>query len=276
MISVLILTKDEEKNISACIESVSWSDDIHVLDSFSADNTVEMAQNAGAIVTQRKFDNWAAHQNWALSNIPFKHQWLLYIDADERISSDLKDNLLRLDLENTDYSAFSIRRRDFSWSGKWLRHVQMSAYYIRLFRPNRMKYERLVNPISIVKGKTGSLPGYLDHFPFSKGYAHWWKRHVDYANLEAQIRMEDRAGHRQFSMWKALFSKDFHEKRRHQKGIFYKLPVRPLIKFVYLSIWKLGFLDGSDGIRYALMQSIYEYFIVLRTREMSGSAKSPN
>src|SRR5688572_30295992 len=89
MISVLILTKNEEQDLPACLNSVAWCDDIHVFDSYSDDRTTEIAVSSGAKVTQRKFDNWSAHQNWGLANINFKYPWVLYIDADERVSESL-------------------------------------------------------------------------------------------------------------------------------------------------------------------------------------------
>ena len=76
MISVLILTKDEEQDLPGCLDSVSWSDDIHVYDSYSDDKTVSIAQDFGATVTQRQFDDWSAHQNWGLRNIRFRHPWV--------------------------------------------------------------------------------------------------------------------------------------------------------------------------------------------------------
>ena len=79
MISVLILTKDEEKDLPRCIEAVPWSDDIHVLDSFSTDATVSIAESRCATVTRRVFDNWSAQQNWGLRHIPFKYPWVFYL-----------------------------------------------------------------------------------------------------------------------------------------------------------------------------------------------------
>ncbi len=81
MISVLILTKNEERDLPDCLRSVGWSDDIHVFDSHSTDRTVEIASEFGARVTTRRFDNWAEHQNWGLKNIPFRHPWVFYLDA---------------------------------------------------------------------------------------------------------------------------------------------------------------------------------------------------
>ena len=267
MISVLILTKNEEQDLPACLASVAWCEDVHVFDSYSEDKTVEIAEQFGAKVTQRKFDNWSSHQNWGLQHLPFKYSWVLYIDADERVSDSLKNTLLTLDFE-TEKVAFEIQRRDFSWNGKWLKHAQMSPYYLRLFRPDKMRYERLVNPVSIPDGEVGRINGYLDHYPFSKGFRFWWQRHLGYADMEAMTRMEDLMKGTRFSLFKAFFSRDFSERRYHQKGIFYQLPGRPIIKFLYMVLVRRAFLDGRAGITYALLQSIYEYFIVLKTREL--------
>jgi len=268
MISVLILTKNEEQDLPGCLDSVTWCDDIHVYDSFSDDRTVEIATRYQATVTQRKFDNWSAHQNWGLSNIPFKHPWVLYIDADERVSESLKETLLGFDGAKIGHVAFEIQRRDFAWNGRWLKHAQISPYYLRLFRPEKMHYERLVNPVSIPDGTVGRLPGYLDHYPFSKGVHYWLQRHLGYADMEATMRLEDLEKGTAFSWKKALFSRDFTEKRFHQKGLFYKMPGRPFVKWLYMVVGRRAFLDGHEGMTYAALQSIYEYFIVLKTNEM--------
>jgi glycosyltransferase involved in cell wall biosynthesis len=268
MISVLILTKNEEQDLPGCLQSVTWCDDIHVFDSFSDDRTVDIALKAGAKVTQRKFDNWSAHQNWGLANIPFKHSWVLYIDADERVSSSLHDALKIFDFEKSEAVALTVQRRDFAWDGTWLKHAQISPYYMRLFRPEKMRYERLVNPVSIPDGPTGKIEGFLDHYPFSKGFRFWIQRHLGYADLEASMRLEDIASGTSFSLSKALFSRDFTEKRYHQKGLFYKLPGRPLFKLGYMIFGRMAFLDGRAGLTYSMLQAIYEYFIVLKTREL--------
>ena len=272
MISVLILTRNEQQDLPGCLASVAWCDDIHVFDSFSTDSTVEIAKAAGAHVTQREFDNWAAHQNWALANIPFKHPWVFYLDADERVSPELAHSLLAAAANPGENVAFRVQRRDLL-NSTWLRHVQTSPFYLRLFLPQHMRYERLVNPISIVDGPAGSVTGYLDHYPFSKGYTHWLARHNSYSTFEAQQILANRQAHanngglfRHLSA--ALRDKDFHERRFHQKEVFYRLPGRPFIKFFLLYVLKRGFLDGRAGLTYATLQSIYEYFIVLKTREL--------
>ena len=272
-VSILILTKNEEQDLPGCLETVSWSDDIHVYDSFSEDGTLRIAEAAGAKVTQRRFDNWAAHQNWALCNIPFTHPWVLYIDADERVSPELARSVAECMIAPPDVAAFSLQRRDFLGE-TWLKHVQTSPFYLRLFRPERMRYERLVNPISLPDGPVRQIEGFLDHYPFSKGFSHWLDRHNSYSSLEARQIIENRRRNGRFSLRKALRASDFHEKRFHQKELFYRLPLRPVLKFLLLYVAKRGFLDGRAGLTYSLLQSFYEYMIVLKMREFEQASRA--
>jgi glycosyltransferase involved in cell wall biosynthesis len=270
VISVLILTRDESRNTADCIASVAWSDDIHVLDSLSTDGTQSIAASLGAHVTERPFDNWSSHQNWALANLPFKYPWVFYLDADERVTPELRNSMERAVANPGDNVAFRVQRRDF-FLGTWLKHVQTSPLYLRLFRPECMRYERLVNPISIPSGPVSQLTGYLDHFPFSKGLDHWHERHRQYADLEAQQIIANRRAQTPFSLGSALFEKDFHRRRFHQKELFYRLPARPLVRFLYLYVMRRGFLDGKAGYTYARLQSHYESLIVSRTKELERS-----
>lgn len=267
MISVLILTKNEEKDLPGCLQSVAWSDDAHVYDSCSTDRTVEIARDAGVYVTQRPFDNWSSHQNWGLANIKFRYNWVFYLDADERISPELVESSRRAVRSPEDKVAFRVRRRDF-WGEHWLKHVVASSYYVRLFRPEKMHYERLVNPVSIVNGPVGELAGYLDHYPFSKGISHWIERHNSYSSFEAQQILSNRSSGHSFSLPQAFIASDPNLRRFHQKELFYRLPARPLVKFLLLYFGKRGFLDGRKGLSYAALQSWYEWMIVQKTKEL--------
>ncbi|GAA5483687.1 glycosyltransferase family 2 protein [Haloferula sargassicola] len=267
-VSLLILTKNEEQDLPGCLKSVEWCDDVHLYDSCSTDRTAEIAAAAGAKVTQRRFDNWSAHQNWGLAHIPFKYPWVLYIDADERVSDGLRQAALAAGTPEAPESAFRLRRRDFFGDGTWLKYAQISPFYLRLFRPEKMRYERLVNPVSIVDGPVGEIEGFLDHYPFSKGIGFWLERHINYADLEAKTILENRVKGGEFSFVKAVTEKDFTARRFHQKEFFYRLPGRPLIKWLYMMGLRRAFLDGTAGVTYATLQSIYEYFIVLKQREM--------
>lgn len=273
-ISVLVLAKNEQKDLPGCLESVAWSDDIVVCDSYSDDNTVEIARSLGARIVSRHFDNWAAHQNWCLRNIEFLNPWVFYIDADERLTSEAVSELLAIASHpNPDFVAYRIRRRDY-FQGRHLRHVQTSPWYIRFFRPEFVRYERLVNPVTLVDGLVGDLRHPLDHHPFSKGLSHWFSRHNSYSTLEAIQIMQNRASNEHFSFPAAFLERDFNRRRFHQKELFYRLPARPLIKFFLLYVCKLGFLDGRPGFTYALLQAIYETLILLKVHELEQQQTS--
>jgi glycosyltransferase involved in cell wall biosynthesis len=270
-VSVLILTLNEEANIRACMESLSWSDDVVVLDSQSQDQTAAIATSLGARVIQRLFDNWASHQNWALQQIKFRNPWVLCLDADERCTPALRDEVLRRAAVDSSESAFRIRRRDF-FMGRWLRHAQLyPTWLVRLFRPECVRYERLVNPVAHVDGSICNLDEHIIHYPFSHGVAHWIARHNNYSDLEAQELMKVRS--RAIAESGGIFDKDPNIRRRALKRLFYRLPGRPLLKFSYYLIWRRGFLDGRAGITYSTLQAIYEYFIDCKYRELQRRAR---
>ncbi len=266
-VSVLVLTRNEEENLAACLETVSWCDDVHVLDSGSTDNTAPLAKGLGAQVTFREFDDWSSHQNWALENISFKYPWVFMLDADERMTPKLGKSVASAMQAPGDKCAFEVRRRDF-FLGKPLRHAQTTPYLVRLVRPERIRFSRLVNPAPQVNGPVGRLKGRLNHYPFSKGIKHWAVRHNAYAALEARQALREQEAGERFSLKKALLSARLSVRRRHQKGLFYKLPARPFLKFLVLYFFRLGFLDAGPGLAYVILQSMYEYWIVLKTREL--------
>lgn len=269
--SVLILTKNEEHDLPCAMASVSWSDDVHVFDSFSTDATVSIAEGLGAKVTQRVFDNYAAHRNAALNQLRFRHPWVLILDADERCTAGLAaevEAVCRRD--DPAVAAYRVRRRDF-FEDTWLKHAQISPWYIRLVRPEMVQYTREVNEVLEVAGPVGELREPLDHYPFSKGIGHWFRKHDVYSSMEARL-IAGGGGLARPSLRTALRSRDFHERRLHQKALFYRLPGRPLLKWLYMMIGRRAFLDGRAGMTYARLQAIYEYMIVLKTRELQRRA----
>jgi glycosyltransferase involved in cell wall biosynthesis len=270
-ISVLILTRNEERNLPAALKSVAWSDDVHVFDSHSTDGTAAIAHAAGAQVHTRVFDDYATHRNIALA-LEFKHPWLFLLDADERPTPKLSAEMQRVVAQAPANTAgFRLRRRDFFF-GTWLRHAQISPYYIRLVRVGHAKYTRAINEVLEVDGPVAELLHPLDHYPFANGIAHWFAKHNTYSTMEAELIVRQQ-GLQQPSLKTALRDPDFHTRRLHQKALFYKLPGRPLIKWCYMMFVRGAILDGRAGIAYATLQSIYEYMIVLKTRELRrGSA----
>jgi glycosyltransferase involved in cell wall biosynthesis len=271
-ISVLILTKNEQHDLPAALASVAWSDDIHVFYSLSTDRTQEIARAAGAQVHTRAFDDYATHRNAALA-LPFQHPWIFILDADERPTPELSAEMQRVISEAPANTAgFRLRRRDFLF-GVWLKHAQISPYYIRLVRPERAHYTRAINEVLEVDGPVAELLHPLDHYPFSKGIAHWIAKHNSYSTMEAEL-IARQQGLQNPSLRKALRDPDFHIRRLHQKALFYRLPGRPLIKWFYMMFVRGAILDGAAGVTYATLQSIYEYMIVLKTKELRSSTNN--
>ncbi len=267
MISVLILTRNEERDLPGCLASVSWSDDIHVFDSGSTDSTLEIAKAVGAHIYNRPFDDYATHRNAALTTVPFKHPWVFLPDADERPTPELSREMQQLALTAPpDTAAFRVRRRDFLFN-TWLRHAQLSPFYIRLARPECGRYTRAINEVLEVKGAIGNLNYPLDHFPFSKGIAKWIEKHNLYSTMEAELIAHNK-GLQNPSLKIALRHPDFHTRRLHQKAIFYRLPGRPILKWLYMVFLRGAILDGAAGLAYATLQAFYEYLIVLKTKEI--------
>jgi glycosyltransferase involved in cell wall biosynthesis len=266
MISVLILTKDEEQDLPGCLDAVAWCDDIHILDSESTDRTVEIARARGCHVTTRRFDGYAAQRNAGMA-LPFAHPWVLVLDADERPTPALNAEMQQaVAAAPAGVSGFRIQRRDFLW-GTWLAHAQMTPYYVRLLRVGHARYTRDINEIVEVHGEILALTAPFDHFAFSKGLSHWVAKHNAYSSREAALLASGDAV-RNASLHDALFAKNFHERRVAQKAIFYELPGRPLIKWVYMMFVRGAILDGHAGVMYATLQSIYEYLIEIKCREI--------
>ncbi len=267
-ISILILTKNEQQDLPDCLASAAWSDDVHVLDSESTDMTVALAEKAGAIVLVRPFDGYASQRNFGLK-LPYKHDWILILDADERITPELAAEMLAfVKTAPLNVAAARMRRRDIWW-GRWLKHAQISPFYVRLVRAGRAHYEREINEVLVVDGDIIDLTQPFDHYPFSKGLDHWISKHNTYSRMEAEVIAN---GALIKPSWRiAILGNDFSERRVHQKAIFYGLPARPFIKFIYMLLARRAFLDGWPGIRYAVLQAFYEYFIVLKTKEIQQS-----
>ncbi|WP_372846862.1 glycosyltransferase family 2 protein [Pontiella sp.] len=265
MVSVLILTKNEEETIERCIESVSWSDDIVVFDSFSEDRTVELARRCGVRVEMRVFDNYANQRNAALA-LDYTNDWILMVDADECVSAELRDEILST-LANVPSSVdmFQMRRKDYFF-GRWIKHA--SAYptwFGRLVRKGAVRVEREVNEEYHANGDVVSLQGHLIHYPFSKGLAFWFDRHNRYSTMEALALVEEVGG----KLSKADFvSRTATVRRRALKQLAYRLPGRPLVVFIYLYIFRFGWVDGFPGFRYSVMRSMYEYMIDLKVAEI--------
>jgi glycosyltransferase involved in cell wall biosynthesis len=265
-ISILILTLNEETNIGACLDALAGFDDVVVFDSLSKDRTKEIALAKGARVVERPFDNWAAHQNWAMDNIQFRNPWVFYLDADERMTPELREEILAIARDQSRAEvAYYCGRKNF-FLGKWIRHAMPPGMIMRFFKPGKIRFERLVNPVPVIDGPHGYLRHYFEHYNFSKGLTEWFDKHNKYSLFEAMEGMKLRA--RPVGLG-ALFSRDRFERRRALKELSFRMPLRPLVKFLYMYVLKRGFLDGRAGYTYCKLQAMYEYMIVVKMRELA-------
>lgn len=266
MISVLILTKNEEENLPRALSSVAWSDDVVVFDSFSTDRTVGLARNAGARVEQRRFDNYAAQRNAALTTVSYQYPWVLMLDADESVPKELADEMHAvLPTTPADVSLYRMRRRDM-FLGHWLRRSSgYPTWFGRLLRVGHAWIEREINEECHTTGKTGFLREHLIHFPFNRGLSHWFDRHNQYSTMEALALRH--GAHSTFRL-PNLLARDGVVRRKALKQLAYRLPGRPALVFAYLYFVRLGCFDGKPGLLFCTMRSIYEYMIDMKVREL--------
>jgi len=245
-ISAVIITSNEEKNLEGALKSVAGVvAEIVVVDCFSTDNTVKIAKKYTERIFQRAWTNFADQKNFA--NSKAAHPWILSLDADERVSPELREELAELKKAEPEYSAFSILRQAF-YLGRWIRH---SGWYpdlkLRLFRKDRARWEgEYVHEGLVVDGKIGKLKGSIHHFTY-RNIAEHLARINKFSDLGAQ--------------------KLYAEKKKCR---WYHLLFLPFFRFLRAYIWKRGFLDGFAGlvisvltgygifIRYAKLREIWK------------------
>lgn len=263
--SVLILTKDEEVNIANCLASVPAGVPAHVLDSMSTDQTAEIARKNGAHVHFRTFDNYAAQRNYGLQQLTYSTQWVLMLDADERISPSLHDEVLRtLAAASQQHTLFRMRRKDI-FMGRWLRRSSgYPTWFGRLAKIGSVHIEREINEEFVTDGQVGYLDGHLIHYPFNKGVAYWIERHNRYSSMEAATLVNES---RSAIRWRQLFSSDPALRRKWLKQVAYRLPGRPVLIFLYLLVVRGGFLDGRAGLSYCTLRFMYECMINAKIQE---------
>jgi glycosyltransferase involved in cell wall biosynthesis len=265
-ISVLVLTLDEQVNLPGCLQSVSWSDDVVVLDSHSTDQTAAIARAGGARVVQRTFDNYANQRNFGLRELQYRNPWVLMLDADERVPEDLRQEMFAATAAvSDDVALYRMRRRDHLF-GRWIRRSSgYPTWFGRLVRIGRAWVERPINEEFHTDGKVGHLLSHLDHYPFNKGFSAWIEKHDRYSTMEARLRasvpMSD-------ERWRDLFAADADLRRRAQEAWINDMPLRPLVVFAGLYLVKGGVLEGRAGLTFSLLRAWYEYFIDCKAAEL--------
>ncbi len=242
-LSVIILTKNEEKDIAECIASVQWADEVVVFDSFSQDRTVELAQEAGAIVLQHSFQNFAQQRNAALEAVDT--DWVFFVDADERVTPELAAEV-RCAIQDESHSGWWVPRHNYIF-GRVIRHAGWYPdYQLRLLRHGKARYDpkREVHEIVILDGEAGYLENPLIHYNYAN-LAQFIERQNRYTDYEAKI----------------LFDQGIRP-RPHN------FILQPLREFRRRYISLEGYKDGFHGFLLSLLMAYYTLVTYIRLRRL--------
>jgi glycosyltransferase involved in cell wall biosynthesis len=287
-LSVLVPVKNEAANMRDCLASVSFAQEIVVVDSASTDGTQTVAEAAGARIVQFVWSGKSLRKkNWALENIPWRHEWVLIIDADERVTPELEREI-RQAIRRTDVDGFYLNRR-FWFLGGWINHCgYFPSWNLRLFRHRLGRYEQIdididanigsgdneVHEHVLLDGRTEYLTAPMEHYAFPD-IATFIDKHNRYSTWEAAafIKMHERTAERTLS---ATPFGTAVERKRWLRKLAMKVPCRPSLRFLYHYVWKQGFRDGYRGWVLCRLLAWYERIIVLKERELKNRPGNSN
>jgi glycosyltransferase involved in cell wall biosynthesis len=275
-ISVLVPTKNEERNISKCLESVAWADEIYVVDSCSTDRTAEIARSQGAAVVPFSWHGKGPRKkNWALDHLPWKHEWVLVVDADEEVPPALRDEITAAVCRPSSHAAFLVPYH-YYFLGRLLRHGaplwKLVLFKHRLARFERMEvsevtgYDVELHEHPLVRGSIGRLRSPMIHRD-NETLHHHFQRHNIYSDWEALLRTRYRHRSLEDEIRPCLFGSAV-ERRRFLKRLFLRLPGKPWIYFFYSYVLRCGFLDGRPGLIYNGLKAFYWYQIGIKEYEI--------
>ncbi len=281
-LSVLIPVKNEAANVRDCISAVSFAEEIVVVDSASTDRTQAIAEGAGARVVQFVWNgNLPRKKNWALENIPWQHEWVLIVDADERITSQLEREIRQV-ISRTDADGFYLNRR-FWFLGGWINHCgYFPSWNLRLFRHRLGRYEQIeinnngesgdneVHEHVLLDGRSKYLSAPMEHYAFPD-IATFIEKHNRYSTWEAAASRKLHQTKGQTTLRATPFGAAV-ERKRWLKKIASNVPCRPSLRFLYHYVWKQGFRDGYRGWVFCRLLAWYERMIVWKQREIKARA----
>src|SRR5579872_7439757 len=263
-ISVIVLTHDEERNIKECLESVrGWCDEIVVVDSGSTDATRAIAEVIADAFVVHPFETYSAQRNWAQNALDLRNQWVLHLDADERVSAELADSIdgLFATGSDRDLSGATFSRRTI-FMGRWIKHGgHYPAYHVRLFRRDSGRCEeRLYDQHFLVDGPVAYLEGDLIDI-LSGDLDTWTRRHLRWAGAEALEVMQPSRGRR---VVPSLGRDPIARRRWYRDVLFGRTPsfLRAFLYFGYRYILRGGFLDGVEGLIFHFLHACWFRFYV--------------
>jgi glycosyltransferase involved in cell wall biosynthesis len=252
-VSVILLTLNEEINIRDCLASLSWADEVILVDSHSSDRTVELARQSRSDlkVFSHAFLDFGDQRNWALDNTAPRHPWILFLDADERCPPAFVagvKNAIQTPGENV---GFYLCYRNM-FLGRWIKRSTMyPSWQLRLLKAGCVRYRKEGHgQQEVTQGPLGYVSEPYDHFGFSKGVTEWVARHNVYSSGEVELIERLRSEPSQLF---DLLSRDRVRRHRCRKRMAAKLPLRWLFRFVYLYVVRMGFLDGLPGLMYCAL-----------------------
>jgi len=261
--SVLILTRNEAHNLPRCLRSLQGCDDIVIVDSFSTDDTSSVAEGHGVQVWQREFDSFAAQRNWGVETIPFKHDWILHLDADEEMTPALHQEIQ--DVVNRDEKSAYLIANKLMFMGRWIRHASMFPHYqARLLKQREARFTQTGHGQILGEASrgVGTLHEAYIHHNFSRGVGDWMTRHNRYSTDEAQRIIAERSSGGTGEAGIAAQSR-----QQRWKRIADRIPCKPLVRFLYLYFYRGGLLDGRAGFDYCVLMAFYDYLTRLKVRE---------
>src|SRR5262245_3838441 len=263
-VTVVVLTFNEERNLAPCLDSVkAWVARTIVVDSGSVDATLAIAQGRGADVVTHPFETHAKQWQWALATLRIDTDWVLGLDADQRVTPELADQIAALIEKDTAAAGVFVRRRQI-FRGKWIR---FGGYYpkhlLKLFRRSRVRVDTsdLVDHHFAVDGPTELLTGDLiEDNQNESEIAVWTAKHNRYAVLQAR---QELAATRERVGMSALFGNP-DTRVRFLKRVWSGLPlfVRPCLYVFYRYVLRLGFLDGKQGFIFHVLQGFWYRLLV--------------
>lgn len=270
-VAVVILARDEEENIAQALASVcGWAREVYVVDSGSGDQTVHIASRFSCSVVQHAFEGFPSQRNWSLAELPIRSEWVLFLDADEWLTPELRGEIGRVIADGPAENGFFIRRR-LMWMGAWIRRGYYPVWLLRLFRRGKGRCEdRPVNEHILIEGAAGQLEHDFIHED-RKGVAAWIRRHNEYARREAEemLRTSQVARPR-------LFGTQFERTRWLRTRVYDRLPllIRPMMYFLYRYILRGGFLDGRSALLYHFLHALwYPLLIDINCLEILGQRR---
>ncbi|MEO1394239.1 MAG: glycosyltransferase family 2 protein [Cyanobacteria bacterium J06634_5] len=276
MFSIFILTHNEELDIAACLNSAALSDDIIVVDSFSSDRTLEIAEsiaqrNPAIRIVQHAFESHGKQRTWMLNEIATKHPWAYILEADERMTPELfaECNAALASGEHVGYYA----AERVMFMDKWIkRSTQYPRYQLRLLDKEKVWFDDYGHTErEVINGSHGFLKATYPHYTCGKGFSRWIDKHNRYSTDEARETVKQLS--EGSVSWKSLFAgKTEVERRRALKDLSLRIPGRPLVRFFYMYFILGGILDGRAGFTWCVLQAFYEYLILLKVWEIRHEA----